>query len=253
MSSSQIDFSKVDFSSPLDISLPLAAGPGHASAWYIDPMEIEPVRAGRFIGSVAEGGSTNFRNIRFNPHGHGTHTECVGHIAQEVHSINQCLKSFFFSATLISIQPKKVSEDSELSKTGDAVITLEQLQSALGKPSTKALVVRTLPNTSEKKSRNYSHTNPAYFTPEAITWLVQNSIDHLLVDLPSIDREEDDGKLLGHHAFWEYPNNTQFHRTITEFVFVGDEIPDGEYLLNLMIASFENDASPSKPVLYPLR
>lgn len=253
MSTPAIDFSKVDFNHPLDIALPLAAGPGHASAWYVDPMQIEPVRAGRFVGSVAEGGSTNFRNIFFNPHGHGTHTECVGHIAKEVHSINQCLKSFFFTATVISIQPEIVNTDTDLSKKGDLLITLPLLQKTMGAPSTKALVVRTLPNASDKQSKNYSHTNPAYFTPEAISWLVQNGIDHLLVDLPSIDREEDDGKLLGHHAFWEYPHNTQFHRTITEFVFVADEIPDGNYLLNLMIASFENDASPSKPVLYPLK
>jgi hypothetical protein len=30
-------------------------------------------------------------------------------------------------------------------------------------------------------------------------------------------------------------------------------VPDGDYVLNLMIAAFESDASPSKPVLYPLK
>jgi hypothetical protein len=34
--------------------------------------------------------------------------------------------------------------------------------------------------------------------------------------------------------------------------FVSDEVKDGTYLLNLQIASFENDASPSKPVLYAI-
>jgi hypothetical protein len=33
--------------------------------------------------------------------------------------------------------------------------------------------------------------------------------------------------------------------------FVSDEVKDGTYL-NLQIASFENDASPSKPVLYAI-
>src|SRR5690554_2422665 len=97
---------KVDLSQPLDISIPLRAGKENVSAWYVDPIKIEPVRTEQFTGSVKEGGSVNFRNISFNPHGNGTHTECVGHIAKEVYSINQQLKRFFFWAELISIKPK---------------------------------------------------------------------------------------------------------------------------------------------------
>ena len=40
--------------------------------------------------------------------------------------------------------------------------------------------------------------------------------------------------------------------TITELIYVPDDIPDGLYLLNLQIASFEIDVSPSKPVLYQI-
>jgi hypothetical protein len=40
--------------------------------------------------------------------------------------------------------------------------------------------------------------------------------------------------------------------TITEMIFVDDSIADGLYLINMQIASFESDASPSKPVLYKL-
>jgi kynurenine formamidase len=144
-----------------------------------------------------------------------------------------------------------VNKDNELSKKGDFIITKTQVQQAFQASSTKALVVRTLPNTKDKLHRNYSNTNPCYFHPDAIDYIIQQGIEHLLVDLPSIDREEDEGKLLAHHRFWEYPENTAFHRTITEFVFVSDEIEDGFYFLNLMITSMENDASPSKPVLYP--
>ena len=39
-------------------------------------------------------------------------------------------------------------------------------------------------------------------------------------------------------------------KTITEMIYVPNEISDGLYVLNLQIAPFENDASPSKPVLY---
>ena len=40
--------------------------------------------------------------------------------------------------------------------------------------------------------------------------------------------------------------------TITEFIYVPNTVEDGEYLLNLMIAPFENDATPSKPILYKI-
>jgi hypothetical protein len=40
--------------------------------------------------------------------------------------------------------------------------------------------------------------------------------------------------------------------TITEFIYVPNTIEDGTYFLNLLIAPFENDATPSKPVLYEI-
>ncbi|MFM7054031.1 MAG: cyclase family protein, partial [Bacteroidota bacterium] len=60
----------------------------------------------------------------------------------------------------------------------------------------------------------------------------------------------DEGRLEAHHAFWQYPDSPRIGTTITELIFVPDHVADGSYLLNLMITSLENDASPSKPVLY---
>ena len=65
---------QVDLSDPIDISIPLVSGENRLSAWSVSPITIEPVRTNGFIGSVEEGGDVNFRNIAFNPHGHGTHT-----------------------------------------------------------------------------------------------------------------------------------------------------------------------------------
>jgi hypothetical protein len=42
--------------------------------------------------------------------------------------------------------------------------------------------------------------------------------------------------------------DARLEATITEMIYVPDNVADGSYLLNLQIAS--NDASPSKPVLY---
>lgn len=235
---------KVDLSKPIDISLPLSNTPENVTAWYVSKPEFTPVMENGFVGDVNLGGNVNFKNIFFNPHGHGTHTECVGHISKEPYTINQCLKQFFFFADLVTITPKKIGDD--------AVITLTQLKEHWQPKGSEAIIIRTLPNENDKKSFQYSNTNPAYIEAEVAAHLTQNGINHLLIDTPSVDRESDDGKLAAHHIFWEYPENTKINRTISELVFVENFIQDGTYLLNIQIASFENDASPSKPLLYAL-
>jgi kynurenine formamidase len=239
---------QIDLSKPIDISITLSNTEQNPIAWYIEKPVIEPVKMGDWIGKVSQGGSTNFNNIFFNPHGHGTHTECLGHITRDFYSINECLKQFFFMAELVSIEPETLEND--------LVITKNQIAKVLKGKSTEVIIIRTLPNTTSKKSKKYSHTNPPYLTEDAAIFIRESGIKHLLIDLPSIDREEDQGKLLAHKAFWNVKdinnlnNDARLDCTITEMIFVSDEVLDGTYLLNLQIASFENDASPSKPILY---
>jgi hypothetical protein len=45
-------------------------------------------------------------------------------------------------------------------------------------------------------------------------------IKQLLIDLPSMDREDDGGKLLAHRAFWNYPSAPRINSTITELIYV---------------------------------
>ncbi len=229
---------------PIDISAPLRSGPNNIHAWYVGDVSFKAVENENWIGDVNRGGAVNFRDVYFNPHGHGTHTECVGHISKENFTINQCLTAFFFLAQLVTITPQKLDEDE--------VITLEQVKQLSIQPNVQALVIRTLPNTEAKLTQHYSAKNPPYIHADAIAFLVEAGINHLLVDLPSLDREHDEGKLAAHHVFWNYPQNTQSHRTITEFVFVPNHVSDDLYLLNLQISSFENDAAPSKPLLFKL-
>jgi kynurenine formamidase len=232
----------VDLSKPLDISIGLRGDEKNPVAWYLEAPKINPVKDGDFIGKVSEGASVNFNNIQFNPHAHGTHTECVGHISREFYSINQTLKTFFFFAKLISVEPETKGEDK--------VISEAILRDKIQPNTTEALIIRTLPNFREKQTKKYSHTNWPYLSEEAAVYLRNSGVKHLLIDLPSVDKEKDGGKLLAHKAFWNYPKNTCFDATITELIYVPNSIEDGDYLLNLQFASFENDASPSKPVLY---
>ena len=98
----------------------------------------------------------------------------------------------------------------------------------------------------------YSNTNPTYLSEKAAIYLREKGIKHLLIDLPSVDKERDGGKLLSHNAFWNTKGNLRLDATITEFIYVSNKIDDGCYMLNLQIAPFENDASPSKPILYKI-
>lgn len=233
----------IDLSNPLDISIPLVASEKNPNAWYIGQPKIEPVEDDGWIAKVSEGASINFNNIYFNPHGHGTHTECYGHISEEFYSVNKALKQFFFLAEVITVAPESLGKE-------DKVISKKQIEKALNGARPQAIVIRTIPNTPEKRSKHYSHTNWPYLLEEAALFLREIGVEHLLIDLPSVDREKDDGELLAHRAFWNFPDNPRKTATITEFIFVKNDIKDGTYFLNLQMASFVNDASPSKPVLY---
>lgn len=233
---------KIDLSNPLDISIPIRDGKKNVNAWYIGPPKIEPEQFDGDIVSVSKGASVNFNTITFNPHSHGTHTETVGHIVSEKYSINKTLKQFFFLAEVITVAPENFEED--------AVISAKQLRFAIGNKQREAIVIRTIPNQKDKKTMQYSNTNWPYLTQDAIAYLVKKGVKHLLFDQPSVDREKDGGELRSHHTFWNTDGNIRKDATITEFIYVSNKVDDGCYMLNLQIAPFENDATPSKPILY---
>ncbi|MGB3145619.1 MAG: cyclase family protein [Maribacter sp.] len=234
----------IDLAKPLDISIPVKDRVENVNAWYVEHPRMEPHTDGDFVGSVAAGASTNFYDIWFNPHAHGTHTECVGHITKEHQSVNQNLHQFFFLATVITVTPEE--------NRGDLVITKKQLQKAIRQTCPESLVIRTLPNLESKLKKHYSHTNPPYVLESAMEYIRDLGVEHLLIDLPSVDKEKDNGELLAHKAFWNFHGDIRLGSTITEFIYVPEAIADGAYFLNLQVAPFENDASPSRPVLYKI-
>lgn len=238
----------IDTGKPLDLSVELSNDDNNPRAWYVEPPTFEPVRTEHYTGSVAEGGSVNFRDIFFNPHGHGTHTECLGHITEKVYSINERIDDYFCEAQVLTIKPREVTN--QIDGAQDRVITVDQLVNV--SEEVEALIIRTLPNASDKKHMNYSDTNPAYLDVAGASILIEKGIKHLLIDLPSVDRESDGGELVFHHAFWEVPENPNHERTITEMIYVGNDVEDGRYILELQVAPFRNDAAPSRPVLYKI-
>lgn len=235
-----------DLSRPIDISIAV----GQVKCFYATDFIKEPYTSGDFIGSVQKGSSVNFYNLKMNPHGNGTHTECLGHISLAHESINDQLSMFHFVSALVSVPYIDVD--------GDKVICLDQFKKHCHWDLPNALIIRSMPNDRDKLTMDYSGTNPAYLEEALVDYLVEQGVQHLLIDLPSVDREVDGGKLKCHKAFWQVgdvndtQDNPRKHCTITELVFVPNEVEDGLFMLNLQIPSIDIDAVPSKPVLYQL-
>lgn len=236
-----------DLSQPLNISIPL----GQVNCFHATSFKVSPYRSGDFVGSVKAGAPVNFFDVQMNPHGNGTHTECLGHITLAHESVNAQLNRFHFMATLVSVALKT-------NAAGDKIISKDALEQKCKGLSTEALIIRTLPNEQDKQVLDYSDTNPPYLETQAMQYIVDQNIEHLLLDLPSVDRERDEGKLAAHHIFWNVSDHkasdsSRVHCTISELIFVPNEIPDGVYLLNLQIPNMQLDAAPSQPVLYALQ
>lgn len=229
-------------SKSIDLSQGFGPGGDNALAFHIPPAEIAPIRVGDFVGSVAAGSGANCEVIQFCAHGNGTHTECIGHITRERHSVNKLIGSGLMAACLVSVTPEKRGDDWVITAPGLSATLLHR---------TPAIIIRTN-NISDIRGKNWSGTNPCYFEPAAIKLLVDEGYEHILTDLPSIDREEDGGALASHHVWWQYPQNPRMHASITELIVVPEMLQDGLYLLNLQFAPIESDASPSRPIVYPL-
>ncbi|MEY3443986.1 MAG: hypothetical protein RLZZ519_2267 [Bacteroidota bacterium] len=248
------------------IAIPLNFDGPQPNTYGVARAHAQAYAAGGWVGDTRQGGSCNFETYTFTPHCNGTHTECIGHIVDERLRIHTQLQESLIPATLITVQPviPADSKDTYNPDLGaeDLVIDREMLENALGKTDSafhEAIILRTLPNNDEKMGRDYMQQAPAFFTLEAMAYLVELGIVHLLVDMPSVDRLFDEGKLSAHHIFWNLPagshsvgNQALQSKTITEMIYAPAQIPDGKYLLNLQIAPFMADAAPSRPVLYAL-
>lgn len=235
---------RVAVASWVDISLPVTERPT-VRAFHLPPATFTPFRAGDFIGSVEQGGPVRCEIVSVAPHGDGTHTECVGHVGGKGFSVLHAIREPVMIAQLITV-PLHRRDD------GDLVVRKEDLAAAWPDVVTQALIVRTLPNTDVKRVVDHSGTNPAYVDVEAMGLVVDRGVSHLMIDLPSVDREEDAGALVAHKLFWNWPAAPRTEKTITELIYVPDTVNDGLYALAMNVAPFDGDAAPSRPMIAPL-
>mgnify|MGYP006276551747 CR=1 FL=1 len=255
---------RADSEAVCDLSIAVNFNEPQLQAYGAPPARAQALHTGEFIGAVLQNGSCNCATYSLTPHCNGTHTESVAHLTQDLLSINTLARHGLMLASLVTVDPISVNVHGS---NPDQVLTLDSLKDCLKNQlnypipqALTALIVRTTPNQTDKTIRNYDQgSNPAYFEPAALRWLAEIGIEHLLVDLPSVDRMDDGGALLAHRAFWGLPvgdkqlrHASRPHATITELIYVPDSLLDGLYLLNLQIAPFLADAAPSRPLVYPV-
>lgn len=212
---------------------------GVPNAYFLTHPKFNTVISGGFIGDVTKGGACNCEDVILNPHGNGTHTECVGHVSKEPAYISDIEIPKFLLCYLI--QAEAVEND------GDTCIGyLPELEKW---KDCDAVIINS--NTTQK-AQYFSGTNPCYIHKSVAQSLDNNNIDHILTDLPSLDKEEDGGLLEAHKAFFNYPAVLSSKKTITELLHIPKQLKEGLYVLSIEVAPIESDAAPSKVTLYPI-
>lgn len=258
---------RVDFSKGVSIAIPLEFTGPQPSHFGAPPAAAQPMTAGGFIGDTRQGGSCNVPVVTLNPHCNGTHTESVAHIVDQPVPVHEAVTDGLMPATLITVKAASAKGIGESYRPplaeGDSLITAAILQDALKdchEVWLEAIVIRTLPNGDDKRFQRYGEDGcPPFFSIEAVDYLTGRGVRHLLVDIPSVDKMHDEGKLTVHHRFWKVPEgshtltaDTRRDKTITEMIYVPDALADGPYLLALHVPAFCTDVAPSRPWLYPV-
>jgi len=234
---------QTDLSKPISLALPLRANASSVRAWGAPEVSIEPVQAGDWIGAVTAGAPVNFMNVCINPHGNATHTETLGHIAPNWAS-NTVLRLLPNAPLVANLRDVPTNA----SASGGRTVCFAALRD--DPPNTPAVILRALGEHHE--DQNFTGEDPPFFEAKDLAWLASLGVQHLITDLPSVDREEDGGALAAHHAWWQYPSSPRFNATITELARLNQHLSQGLYLLQLNPLPLAADASPCNPLIYPL-
>jgi len=241
----------VDLKSTVCLAIPYNYNGDQPNFYDVPKGEAHPYQDGSFVGEAINGVGCDVMVLNQNVHCTGTHTECAGHIYDEDIFINDVLAPDFILSELISVSPVHWSETEENYHCDvqdiEWVITREMIENKVTN-STDGLVIRTLPNSEDKLTRKYHPGNTPFFTADAVRYINKLGIIHWVVDLPTIDKYDDDGRLGNHHLYFE--RLAPYKKTITEFAFIPENIHDGQYFMKIEIPPMQLDAAPSRPFLF---
>lgn len=251
---------RFDLASPVSLARLLRFDGGDPRHFGAPAPRRVPLVLPGFAGEVRRGASCNCAVLELVPHCHGTHTESVAHLVAEPHDACEVAPRGLVPALLLAIEPVDAAtsgEDSDPApQPGDRLLTRAALRAAWPGHlpfEPRALVLRT-----GAAARGDAAEAP-YVSRQCAMELVARGIEHLVIDLPSIDRGHDQGRLCAHRLFFGLPPGstrlaeaTRRDCTVTEFAAIPPELAPGPYALQLALPRIGGDAVPSQPLLFRL-
>jgi arylformamidase len=264
----------VDFTAATSLALPLDFDAPHPRHFGAPAARSEALRVGSFEGEVARGASCNCRVVTLVPHCNGTHTESASHLTVEQRALHEFLPAGPIPALLLTLQavdaatsgedltlqavdPATSAEDSlPAPQPGDRLITRAALRAARENapystaPRARALLLRT--------GTDWRDPAPPFLSRQFVEELVARGIEHLVCDLPSVDRLQDEGLLTAHRLFFGLPagstrlaDATRATATITELAQFPATLRDGPCAVQIQVPAWSGDAVPSRPLHLP--
>lgn len=213
------------------------------SAFYLSKFTSQPAVVGSFVGDTQKGGSCNVPIYTFTPH-NLTHVETPSHIKHGAKNLKDYPPGFF---TDIAHVVNLTTEDFP-----NNYILPQHLPEQLH-PICSSFIFKTSAS-EENPAKNYSGTDPLSFHPDTMREIVSRwpRVKMILIDLPSVDKEDDGGKLLAHRNFFgldDSPEGEQ--RAIIEFGQFRDLYAQYAYVV-LTPAHIESDSMITDVLAYPL-
>ena len=233
---------KVNTDHAVDITLGINKSE-NVNCYYLSGPSFSYFESEAFSGNLSKGGSVNCEQMTFYAHASGTHTECALHVADVDFDMRHLDFAPLQIGVLISVSPSPIGPDK--------VIDLSSLKGLNNPYDAKVLMVRTLPNLESKAVANYSGTNPVYFEPDVLLFIKSLGFEHLICDIPSIDKESDEGKLLAHKHWFLDNGKATVKRSITELAYMPDRLSDGLHAVQMQVPKIQSDAVPSRIIVYP--
>lgn len=203
---------------------------------------------------VKNNSGCNVPFIKLNIHCSGTHTETAAHVFNDAYAIGSFSDLNFIPALLISLNPTSATDDGYHSQISadDKIISKNILEECIGSETEfmDCIIIRTLPNNKDKKNRNYNHFSYPFLSNDAVKFLKNKGVKHIIIDTPSIDRSDDGGQLKNHKIFFLNDDKSINKNTITELAYIPNKCTDGKYFVYIGFPNFQLDAAPSNPIIY---
>lgn len=247
----------IDHREPLRLSARLDFADNPTNLYAVAPADSAPLSYGDTVASVRQGSACNAERISLVPHCHGTHTECIGHILPEAHNVADLQLEPFIAATLIRVRPQRAATTTESynasATSEDWLITRAALDEELAPLSGDYLQALVIGTDALNEFRDAACA--PYFSHQALARIVELGVQHLLVDIPSLDRLYDGGRMDNHRCFWglDAPDGLQTarrHTSVTELIQVPAHATAGHYFLTIQLPDLVGDALPSRPILF---